>query len=208
VRKGALTDARGPSLRLLEWSLPEDAEITDPNVAKTVNPASWITPEGLKEQSEAVPELAYRRFHCGQWTEREGPWLPAGAWQACVGEPELTPGEDVWIGVDVGGERSASAVIWINERLHVGVEIYHGDQGVHDCVDKVRELAGAATLPSGGAKLERRQRYSDSSTALMPEPGFDSHDQSSSRRIRPSGRIEIVVEHRPLEVSPLTFSWL
>jgi hypothetical protein len=66
--------------------------------------------------------------------------------QACVGEPEFTPGEDVWAGCDVGGERSASAVVWINERLHVGCAIYHGDEGVLECVDKARELAGEFNL--------------------------------------------------------------
>jgi phage terminase large subunit-like protein len=70
-----------------------------------------------------------------------GHWLPPGAWQQCIGEPEFTPGEPIWVGVDVGGDRSASAVVWINQMHHVGVEIYHGHEGVLDCVDKVRELA-------------------------------------------------------------------
>jgi hypothetical protein len=65
-----------------------------------------------------------------------------GAWQACIGEPEFTAGEDVWIGVDVGGERSATAVVWVNEDLHVGAGIYHGDGGVLEAVDYVRALAG------------------------------------------------------------------
>lgn len=142
TRKGAVTDARGAQLRFLEWSVDEDSDVDNPGEVKRANPASWITLEGLREQRDAVPDLAYRRFHANQWTEREGHWLPAGAWQACVGKPELTPGEDVWVGVDGGGERSASAVVWINERLQVGCSIYHGDQGVLDCVDKVRELAG------------------------------------------------------------------
>lgn len=141
TRKGAFTDARGPGLRLLEWSLDEDADITDPNVVKRCNPASWITREALEETRAAVPELSYRRFHCGQWTERAGHWLPAGAWQACTGTPVFIPGEDVWVGVDVGGDRSASAVCWINEAHHVGVAIFHGDQGVLDCGEKIRELA-------------------------------------------------------------------
>lgn len=141
TRKGAFTDALGPGLRLLEWSLDEDADVTDPDVVKLCNPASWITPEALEETRLAVPELSYRRFHCGQWTERAGHWLPAGAWQACTGAPVFTPGEDVWVGVDVGGDRSASAVCWINEEHQVGVAIYHGDQGVLDCAERIRELA-------------------------------------------------------------------
>jgi phage terminase large subunit-like protein len=141
VRKGAFTDAKGPNLGLLEWSLPEDADIENPRVVKKANPASWITPELLAETAEAVPEIAYRRFHCGQWTEREGAWLPVGAWQACVGTPTFTDGERVWVGVDVGGERSATAVVWINEQLHVGVEIFHGDEGVFQAKQLAEELA-------------------------------------------------------------------
>ena len=69
-------------------------------------------------------------------------WLPAGAWQACVGTPSFTAGEDIFVGVDVGGERSASAVVWVNAGLHVGCGIYHGDKGVLECVEHVRDLAG------------------------------------------------------------------
>jgi phage terminase large subunit-like protein len=128
-----------PSNRIrLEWSLPEDADISDPRRAIQRRGSRG---ELLAETREAVPELAFKRFHAGQWTAPEGHWLPAGAWQACEGSPQFTPAEDVWVGVDVGGERSASAVVYVNANLHVGVEIYHGDQGVLDCVDKIRELA-------------------------------------------------------------------
>jgi len=109
---------------------------------KAANPASWITVADLKRQRGAVPELAFAQFHACRWGIGEGSWLPAGAWQACVGEPVFEDGEDVWIGVDVGGERSASAVVWVNAGLHVGCAIYHGDAGVLECVQQVRELAG------------------------------------------------------------------
>lgn len=110
-RRSTVTDARGRDLRLLEWSVPEDADIDDPRTVKRANPARWITVAGLRAQRQAVPELPFRRFDANQWTEREGHWLPPGAWQACVGQPELTRGEDVWLGVDIGGERSASAIV-------------------------------------------------------------------------------------------------
>ncbi len=41
-----------------------------------------------------------------------------------MGEPDFQDGQDIWIGVDVGGERSASAVVDVNEDLHVGAGIY------------------------------------------------------------------------------------
>jgi len=85
------------------------------DAVKAVNPASWITLEALREQHEAVPEMAFRRFHSNQCPEREAHWLPPGAWQKCVGEPTFTDGEPIWMGVDVGGDKSASAVVWINQ---------------------------------------------------------------------------------------------
>ena len=140
-RKGALTHAHGPGLRMLEWSVPDDANIRRAPVVKQANPASWITSYALNEQREAVSEVAYRRYHCNQWTAAVGAWLPAGAWQACAGHTKFTDGERVWVGVDVGGERSASAVVYINEQMHVGVETWTGDEAVLEVAAFVAELA-------------------------------------------------------------------
>jgi phage terminase large subunit-like protein len=139
-RRGALTEARGPDLVMLEWAVPADGDIDRVRTVKSANPASWITTAALREQRKRLPELAYRRFIANQWTERQGHWLPPGAWQACVGEPLFENNERVWIGVDVGGERSSSAVAWVNDRLQVGVEIFHGEAGVLECLDLVRDL--------------------------------------------------------------------
>ncbi|MBO0767387.1 MAG: hypothetical protein J2O48_01755 [Solirubrobacterales bacterium] len=138
--KGYLTDARGPGLRMLEWAVPEDAELTPANV-KRANPASWITRETLAAQQEAVPDLAFRRFHAGQWTERAGHWLPPGAWQACVGEPDFTPGEPIYAAIDAGGQFSATALVWVNDTGQVGCAIYEGDDGLIEAGEHVRELA-------------------------------------------------------------------
>ena len=46
-----------------------------------------------------------------------------------------------------------------------------------------------------------------SSCTLVPAPAFDSHAQLSVNRSRPSANAEIVLVHRPLDVSPLMFSW-
>jgi len=139
--RGALTDARGTSLRMLEWSVPAERDVDDDRATKQANPASWITAEGLREQRAAVPELAYRRFHRNEWVGRIGSWLPAGAWQDCAGKPEFTDGERIWIGVDVGGTRADSAVVWVNERLQVGVRIFTGEEAVLEVAAFVPELA-------------------------------------------------------------------
>ncbi len=66
--------------------------------------------------------------------------------QQCVGEPAFTDGEPIWVGVDVGGDKSASAVVWINQAHEVGVEVFHGDAGVLDCIEAIRELASRYLL--------------------------------------------------------------
>jgi phage terminase large subunit-like protein len=142
-RRGYLTDARGPGLRMLEWAVPEDVELT-PRTVKRANPASWVRVEDLQAQQEAVPELAFRRSHAGQWTERASYWLPPGAWQACLGEPHV--GRDVYVGVDVGGQRSATAVAWVDDHLQAGVWIGHGDEAVLEARDVIRELAREHTI--------------------------------------------------------------
>ena len=117
-----MVEPRG-DLHWLEWSLPDDAGLDDLQAVKRANPAPWITVPELRRQRTAIPETAFAQFHACRWGIGEGSWLPPGAWQACVGEQLFTEGEDVWIGVDVGGERSATAVVWVNVALHVGAAI-------------------------------------------------------------------------------------
>ena len=88
-----------------------------------------VRADRVAQQRERLPDLAFRRYVANMWTEREGFWLPEGAGQRCIGEPKFTPGEDLFLGVDVGGQRGTSAVAWLNERLHVGVEIYRATTG-------------------------------------------------------------------------------
>jgi len=71
----------------------------------------------------------------------ESSWLPAGAWQQCVGTPRFTDGEPIWAAADIGGEWSASALVWINADHHVGCAIHHGDSAVLEIADHVRALA-------------------------------------------------------------------
>jgi phage terminase large subunit-like protein len=50
------------------------------------------------------------------------------------------------VGIDIGGERSDSAVVWLNDELHVGCEILSGDRTVLDIAEVVRKLAEQYTI--------------------------------------------------------------
>jgi hypothetical protein len=116
-RRGAVTDARGPGLRFLEWTLPDDADVSKPSVVKRVNPASWITPEALATPVTACPTSPSGGTCATCGRSAPGHWLPPGAWQQCVTSPVIEAGETISVGVDVGGQRSATAVAWVTDDL-------------------------------------------------------------------------------------------
>ena len=140
-RSKSLTRAQGPSLAMLEWAVPDEADIDDMAAVKEANPLSAVSIEDLAEAREAIHELAFRRLHANQWTTTEAYWLPPGAWQACATAYEIEDGEPVFIGVDVGGSRAASAVVWVTEDLRVGCEVFQGTEAVLDVQRAVRDLA-------------------------------------------------------------------
>ena len=58
-------------------------------------------------------------------------WLPAGAWQACADpELEIEPGEEIWLGVDLGGARADTALVWVTQDGRVGCRIFSGEDGI------------------------------------------------------------------------------
>lgn len=137
----APTECGGRGLRALLWEAGDEIAATDLAAVAATNPASWITAADLAGQRDALPEGAFLRFHANARVAPEGSWLPAAAWQRCIGTPHFEPGERVWIGVDVGGQRSHTAVVWINGDLHVGCSIYTGEEGVLRALEQVRDLA-------------------------------------------------------------------
>jgi phage terminase large subunit-like protein len=199
TRKGALVDARGANLRLLEWSVAEDVELT-PATTKKANPASWIRTEDLAAQQEAVPELAFARYHAGRWTARAGHWLPVGAWQAIIGEPVFTAGERIWVGVDLGGggQEGDSAVAWVNAAGHVGVEIVEGERGPLEARAVIEDLADRYTV----AEVVFDPWRASTIAVELEERGLTctAFPQSDSRMIPASAALHRAVVERRLVV--------
>jgi phage terminase large subunit-like protein len=71
-------------------------------VAKRVNPASFVTAEALQGLYRGVPFGVFLRLHGNRWTQAENLWLPAGAWDACRGDVAIRDGDPVWMAVDPG----------------------------------------------------------------------------------------------------------
>jgi phage terminase large subunit-like protein len=139
-RAGPVVESQGP-LHWLEWSLSEEHELDNLRAVARCNPASWIGQGDLRRQLESVTEAAFAQFHCCRWGIKESTWLPEGAWAACQGEVEFVPGEVIHVGCDVGGSRSATAVCWLNSKLHVGCFVAEGEDGILAANEQVLRLA-------------------------------------------------------------------
>lgn len=118
---GTLTIARDPeaSFAMLEWALPDDADLSDPAVVKMANPATFVSEKWLGEQyhSPSLPELAFARYHANIWTSAADLWLPKGAWENCL-DPDATipDGSAVYLGLDAGVKYDLSAIAIVHPR--------------------------------------------------------------------------------------------
>jgi len=141
TRDGARLDARGNGLRWIEWSLPEDGDPDDMAAIKAANPAPWVSADALRQQRQRVTEPEFLQFHACRWGVGEGAWLPPGSWAACLGDCEA-PGEDVFLGIDIGGSRDASALIGVTADLRVvEIHIFGGDEAVLRITETVEKIA-------------------------------------------------------------------
>jgi len=140
-RTGALTVCRGEHMVMHEWAAPPETKVDDLDAFALANPASWVSTTDLEELRAGLPEHDFKMLHGNIWVDSKQPWLPAGAWAACRADYEIEDGEDIVVGIDVGGARSDSAVIWCTPDLRIGCEIYSGDSSILDVSDCVAELA-------------------------------------------------------------------
>lgn len=138
-RVGVVTEAGGAGLRWLEWSLSEDEDPEDFRLVAKVNPLRSVAE--LREQRARVTEVEWLQFHCCRWGVGEGQWLPPGAWSACAAKNLETGDEPVYLGVDIGGNRSASALIGVTADLKVAeVHIFQGEGAVLELAARVVEV--------------------------------------------------------------------
>jgi len=126
-----------------QWACGDQEDLGNAATVKHANPASFVTEKWIAEQiaSPGLHPLEFARYHANVWTTGASSWLPTGAWQACEGDATIAPGEAVWAGVDVGGERSATALVWVTEDLRVGCRTWQGERAVLQVAPALRDLA-------------------------------------------------------------------
>lgn len=120
IATGEVTDT---SFGFWWWEASPDCAINDraqwhkanPNVAEGL-----LSEEDLVVASKQTTESAFRRWRLNQWVRTQESWLPAGTWEACQGEAELSPDLPIWVGIDMALKHDSVAVV-IAQPQEVGV---------------------------------------------------------------------------------------
>lgn len=193
-RGGVEIEAKGDGLHWLEWSLPDDADAEDLQLVAAVNPLRTVAE--LAEQRKRVTEVEWLQFHCCRWGVLSARWLPAGAWAARRGVVADT-GQPVTVGVDIGGARSASAAVAVDDDFNVvEVHVFQGRGAVLDVAACIVAMAGRRKIQE---VVFDPMRFESEAFRLESEHGlltveFPQHD---SRMIPASEHLHrVIVEGR------------
>jgi phage terminase large subunit-like protein len=144
-RKGPVLEATGDGLRWVEWSLDEDKDPDDMAAVAACNPLRTV--EEIRQQRPRVTDVEWLQFHCCRWGVSTARWLPPGMWQQRRAVYDVGLDEPLILGVDIGGSRSATAVIGCvtdpdGEGVRVAlVEIWQGDDAVLKATSYIENLA-------------------------------------------------------------------
>lgn len=103
-----------PSFFLKEYAAPVGCALDDESAWATANPAlhDFLHIDALRATLKTTREPSFRRYRLGQWTSREGAWIPWGEWAACADPARAVPdGEPVVLFFDGSASGDSTALV-------------------------------------------------------------------------------------------------
>jgi len=156
---------RGSGIAYFEWSIPDDADIDDPEVWWQFMPAlGWtITPAVVEHARQTMSDSEFRRGFCNQWTSVEHDRVfPVAVWEK-VCDPLAAPQGRLQFGLDALPDQSAGAIASCGGGE---IELIDHKGGTSWLVDRAEALSkhwnGPIVIDGGGPaaphgdELERR----------------------------------------------------
>ena len=115
TRRGSFTRsvAKGGSVVMHEWAVPEGADVDDMEVVAAANPFSSVTVESLtaKRSSPTMTPAHWRRFVCNLPTRGDDAAITEAEWAGAKVGDEIPAGEPIWLGLDVAWKYDTTAAV-------------------------------------------------------------------------------------------------
>lgn len=95
------------------WTAPEEASHRDEETWAIANPGlgDICALEDFQSAVRRTPEPEFRTKRVNQWVSSQGAWLPTGSWDACLGEFEVQPDDEIILGFDGSFSGDASVIV-------------------------------------------------------------------------------------------------
>jgi phage terminase large subunit-like protein len=95
------------------WEAPENADHRDPETWRAANPGfgDLNAESDFHSAIKRTPEAEFRIKRCNQWVSSVETWLPAGSWDECAGEVNLTSDDEIVLGFDGSYNGDASVIV-------------------------------------------------------------------------------------------------
>lgn len=91
----------------------DDGDHRDPETWRKSNPGygDLSDPSDFESAVRRTPESEFRTKRCNQWVSSATAWLPAGAWDDCAGEFEISQDDEIILGFDGSFSGDASVIV-------------------------------------------------------------------------------------------------
>ncbi len=114
---------RDPSTVCHLYCVPDDAEnvFTDEKLWRLANPAlgdfrSLAEMRTAAKRAQRMPsfEASFRNLYLNQRVDSQSPLIPRAEWMGCLGDAEIEPGSEIYLGLDLSGKTDLTAMIGIS----------------------------------------------------------------------------------------------
>lgn len=138
VARGEIDD---PTFFMAAWEAPENSDHRDPETWRYANPGfgDINAVSDFESAVKRTPEAEFRTKRCNQWVSSQTSWLPAGMWEECAGDIELTEDDEIYLGFDGSFSGDASAIVAATRPQNDGdpvkvflVKAWEKDPNLHD----------------------------------------------------------------------------
>lgn len=132
----------GSGVAYFEWSIPDDADIDDPEVWWQFMPAlGWtIQPEAVAHARQSMSDSEFRRAFGNQWVSVEQGWFPPGTWGACRSDGKIPEFGEVVLGFDGSFSNDSTALVAVQVAEIPRVEVV-------DCWERPDQADDAWRVP-------------------------------------------------------------